>query len=124
MPRLSRYLLQLISAFALGSLLFTQVTLAAKACLLPLPAPAAAFVAGSETPSCCDDNKNLCLTHCTQSYQASDSGKAVVIPGTWPAKAITVKIAVTAPTLSYFQPSLLAHETDAPVCVRHCRFLN
>ena len=123
MHRLSRYLLQLISAFALGSLLFTQATLAAQACRLPVLVPAAAFVGEPEASSCCD-NKNLCLTHCTQSYQASDSGKAVVIPGSWPAKAIAIKIAVTAPRLSYFQPSILAHETNAPVCVRYCRFLN
>jgi len=123
MPRLSRYLLQLISAFALGSLLFTQATLAAQACRFPVLVPAAAFAGGPEAASYCD-NKNFCLTHCTQSYQASDSVKPLVIPASWPAKTTAVQIAETAPTLSYFQPSLLARKTDAPVCVRHCRFLN
>ncbi len=123
MRLLSRRLLNFIGSFALGSLLFTQAALAAQACRLPILAPAVAIAAGSEA-SPCGDSRNHCFTHCIQSYQASDFVKPLVIPPSWPATAAVQIVVETTVTLPYLQPSLLARDTDVPVCVRQCRLLN
>ena len=69
----SRYLSRRLACLMAGLLLFTQLALAAQACMLPRPNPAHAFSDAMATEPCegVPMNRAICLADCLKADQAS-----------------------------------------------------
>ena len=70
---LSRNLRKRLAQLMVGLLLFTQLVLAAQACMLPQPKPAQAFSDAMAMEQCEDVpmDRTTCLAHCLQYDQVS-----------------------------------------------------
>ena len=84
----------LVARMMLGALLFAQAALAG-ACDMPSAAPALAFVAAPDRPTCHQAparNANLCLAHCLSADQSSDTPQLPAMMS-WSAPVLIVALA-------------------------------
>lgn len=105
-------------------LFFSQVALAASACLMPSSELDKVF--SQPKHSCCDEpgmNANLCVAHCTADSQAHDqsSFSVPVVPQTL--GSFMVVPVIERPTIVAKPASLLPRATAPPIPILFCSFL-
>ncbi len=124
-----------LARLMLGLVLFGQGVVAANACVTPDASAVHAFSSatvadGMAMDSCHEHedqlpNANACLSHCTQSDQISADQHVVTL-----AAPVSVAVLVLPPpeTLATSLPKArfepLAFNSDPPISIRFCTFLN